>query len=351
MIERGYSCGFVSLARRILLVLQLWAAVSAERPLPLQPGSSQGQRQTNRKKVGHSPSATSLSAGNVRSLQVTSKNALISLTSSEGKIANDHEKESASKLEPKFVAKGAAPVEIASATIAPTLEATTLAAATTASPLEATTIAAATTASPATNAEPAAPTAAPVAVADAKPHEAPKAEAKVEAPKAAVVAPESESVKDMDREKIMQLVPEIKDFQTSLQQRFSGPSSGQCLAVDGPDYKYGCGWKPADRSNITVKDLHSPVCGCQTWFSPLQRCWQPDISTFLGYFEQGDLLTATEIGKAYFAGRCYTPFYTWLILLSFVICLGCGGSRTLRDKMKDPRLIGSALDPNRNAES
>jgi len=158
--------------------------------------------------------------------------------------------------------------------------------------------------------------------------------------------PPSQSVMDMDIEKFTELVPEMGPFQASLREGFQKSSDDMCLAIDGGHDHYGCAWMPGDRSNMTVKDRSLPMCNCGQWFI---SCWQPSADAFLEAYERGEIQVATDAAKAYLAGRCYISIYTWVaagILLLFL----SGSAHTWmqkRNKLEDPRLQGSSLDPNR----
>lgn len=153
----------------------------------------------------------------------------------------------------------------------------------------------------------------------------------------------AESVKAMDEDKVIELVPEMKDFRAALVKGFSSEEGSYCLAVDGGDLKYGCAWMPEVRSNMSIKEKDQPACGCQfSWM--FQQCWKPDADSFLTAFDGGQIETATEIAKAFMAGRCYIPIFTYVIIGTIVVLLVCGGSWKCRKK-DDPRLAGSTADP------
>lgn len=198
----------------------------------------------------------------------------------------------------------------------------------------------------------------PAASSEQKPQPPAKAEIKEHVQDAEKVAQEAtnqeqsqaeEGVKEMDAKQLIVLLPELAEFQAGLVREFEKPtdSAPTCLAVDGDTYQYGCGWKPLERPNMAVKDKSKPVCSC-TFL--LQTCWQPDADSFLKHWEAGAKLNALGVAKAFIAGRCVTPMWTYValgILVSFFICWGHVHFRKPGPKEMDPRLKGSSLDPSR----
>jgi len=157
-----------------------------------------------------------------------------------------------------------------------------------------------------------------------------------------------DTIQEMDRDRLVQLLPEMKDFEAALFRGFKKREGDSCIAADGGLTRYGCGWMPEVRSNMTVKEKDKAVCRCNIQWG-LQQCWQPDADTFLKAFEAGDMLAATDVAKAYLAGRCYVPITFWVVVGIVVFLCACGGGwrlKSRRGKEDDPRLKGSSLDPN-----
>lgn len=160
-----------------------------------------------------------------------------------------------------------------------------------------------------------------------------------------------ESVRDLDKNIVINKIPALAEFQAALVKSFTEDEGTYCLAPEGDDHKYGCGWMPKIRNSMSVKDKSQPACGCQvTWM--FQQCWQPDIDVFLKVYEQGNVKSATQVAKAYIAGRCYTPIWAYGIIIGLVVLFACcGGWRIRKAGTMDARLAGSSVDPSRNLEN
>lgn len=189
------------------------------------------------------------------------------------------------------------------------------------------------------------------------------------------------TIKDIDQESLFRYLPSLKDFEDQLINHFrrdknKGGILGTLAASDCAEFpgsvspsfshtfitdKYGCGWTPPgnDRANMHVKDKTKPVCSC----SRLQLCEQQSVDEFLYAYQNHDVNAATEVGKLYMAGRCYYPvqkpiFLTIIIAIIF-LCGGCTclqrlmahavAEEPVKDERKepckdDPYLFGSTCE-------
>lgn len=122
------------------------------------------------------------------------------------------------------------------------------------------------------------------------------------------------TIKDIDHEKLLEFLPQLGHFQDSLIKHFRSKNSDECAEFDRGDPsfssfdesdKYGCGWMPPgnDRSSMHVKDKLLPACRC----SPVQLCEQPGVDEFMYAYQNSDHESAVQVGKLYMAGRCYYP--------------------------------------------
>jgi len=176
------------------------------------------------------------------------------------------------------------------------------------------------------------------------------------------------TIKDIDQESLFRYLPSLKGFEDKLINHFRRDknkegmlgtlAASNCAAFSGSvassfsntfvTDKYGCGWIPPgnNRANMHVKDKSKPACSC----SRLQLCEQQSVDEFLNAYQNYDSKSAMEVGKLYMAGRCYYPaekpiFLTIIVAIVF-LCGGCQcvqrlqaqsfGDESVKDEPKEP---------------
>lgn len=160
----------------------------------------------------------------------------------------------------------------------------------------------------------------------------------------------NENLSETDEDKVLALVKGIDPWKAALIHKFKESNNGYCLAVKEDSLKYGCAWRPRDRSNMTQKDKNVPACSCGSWLW-IESCWHPDADAVMSHIQAKNDAKAFEFAKAYIAGMCYTPIWTWVVLGLLILFLCCCGGWAVKTKGEDLRLVGSTLDKARNLGS